>query len=278
MPADYFIVSHWKAEVKVLDQNLFVLKDQLKADPIHDLRVAIKKLRSYSKLCSILLNGKDFKTAFENTNHLFSMLGKHRNIQIAKELLSSPPGKSKTIPDSLLIFLELLQEQVAPYCQQAIQRYDRTGMDQLTDQIEKDMLGLTTEDGVAKVKDVLISSFENVEDSLKHFQKKSHLIRKRLKDIYYWLKILPEGYAPPKEEIKTIDKILDHLGRVQDNEVLVNTLKTFRKAILSNTQTEYDLVKEIEATAKKKKESLLKKAHTMTGNLVSEFREKEKAD
>lgn len=277
MPADNFIVRHWNAERKIFDQNFLLLKEKLSADPIHDLRVAVKKLRSYLKLHGILFNRTDFKHTFEKTNQLFSVLGKHRNVEITKQLLPSFTGKNKAVPGSLVIYLELLQEQVTPFCQQTIQEYDKKPLDELTNQLEKDIEGLTTDDLINKIKDVIISSIEDVEDNLKHFQKKSHLVRKLLKDIYYWLKTLPEGIVLTKSETKMANKILDHLGSIQDHEVLTANIKSFRKIILTSTQKDYDLIKDIEAKAKKKKETLLKKAHSMTDDLVLKIHENEKA-
>jgi len=273
MPADNFIVRHWKTEIRIFDQNVLLLKEQIGADPIHDLRVAIKKLRSYLKLHGTLFKGKDFKVEFEKTNQLFSIFGKHRNIEISKQLLPSFFGKNKSMPGSLVIYLELLQEQIKPYCQQTIYEYDPAALDTITNQLELDVQGLPAEDLISKVRDVIMSSIGNVKDNLKHFQKKSHLVRKLLKDIYYWLKVLPEGAVITKQETKMIDKILDNLGRIQDYEVFTTNLKGFRKIILSSGQEEYDLVKGIEAKAKKKKEGLLKKAHDLTDELLSNIDE-----
>src|SRR4030095_4329144 len=123
MPADNSIVRHWQTELKVFDQNLLLLKEQLSPDAIHDLRVAVKKLRSYLKLWAILFNKKHEKDSFETTNQLFSILGKHRNIEISKGLLPSFINKNQRVPESLLVYIHLLQEQVIPYCQQALRQY-----------------------------------------------------------------------------------------------------------------------------------------------------------
>jgi len=277
MPADNPIVRHWQTELKVFDQNLVLLKNQLSADAIHDLRVAVKKLRSYLKLWAALFNKKHAKDSFETTNQLFSTLGKHRNIEISKQLLPSFINKNQRVPKPLLVYLHLLQEQVAPYCQQAIQEYDRNILDELTKQLEQETEKLVSQDLENRVKQLILSSFENIEEYLKHFQKKSHLIRKRLKDIFYWLKILPDEFVFAKPDTKTIDKILDHLGNIQDHEMLTTNLKSFRKIILSDSHMEYDLIKVVEGKVKKKKESLLKKAHAMTEDLVFKIHEKEKA-
>jgi CHAD domain-containing protein len=268
MPGDNFIVRHWQAELLVFDKNLLLLKEQINPEPVHDLRVAVKKLRSYLKLYTILFNGKDSGKAFEKTKELFSVLGKQRNIEISKQLLLLLTDKNKSVLNSLFIYLQLLQEQSTQYCQQALQQYEKTNLDELTTQLEQDTQSLNTEDLANKIKDIIISSLQNVKRNLKHFQKKSHLIRKLFKDIFYWIKILPEGFVFTKSEIKTINKILDHLGNIQDHEVLLINLKNFRKIILSNSLAEYDLIKKIEGRAKKKKDNLLEKANRITEELI----------
>jgi len=277
MPADNFIIKHWQAELQVFQQNFLLLKEQINAEPVHDLRVAIKKLRSYLNLYTILFKEKNFKDAFEKTKELFSVLGRHRNIEISKQLLLSLTGNNKGSLNSVFIYLQLLEEQVIPYCRQSLLQYEKIGLDELTNQIEQDIQTLDIDKAKNKVKDIIISSLENVKHDLKHFEKKSHLIRKSLKDIFYWLKILPEEFVLTKPRIKTIDKILDHLGNIQDHEVIITNLRNYRKTILSNALVEFDVVKKIETNATKKKDEFLKKAHKMTEELLSEIHKKNKA-
>src|SRR3989337_647011 len=93
MPA-IFILLHWKRQQRVLLRNLAKLKGLQEVKAIHDLRVAIKKLRSYLKLLTILLNdGKE--TDFEKTEQLFSVLGKHRDIEMGLLLLQSLEKENK---------------------------------------------------------------------------------------------------------------------------------------------------------------------------------------
>ena len=278
MPADNFIIKHWQAELQVFQQNFLLLKEQINAEPVHDLRVAIKKLRSYLNLYGVLFKEKNFKDAFAKTKELFSVLGRHRNIEISKQLLLSLTGNNKSSLNSVFIYLQLLEEQVIPYCRQSLLQYEKTGLDELTNQIEQDIQTLDIDETKNKVKDIIISSLENVKHDLKHFEKKSHLIRKSLKDIFYWLKILPEEFVLTKSRIKTIDKILDHLGNIQDHEVMITNLKNYRKTILSNALVEFDVVKKIEANATAKKDGFLKKADKMTEELLSKIHKKNKSD
>ncbi len=272
MPVENPIVRHWQTELQIFHQNFSLLQNEVNTEAIHDLRVAIKKLRSFLKLYTILLKKKDIEDVFTKTKELFSVLGRHRNIEITKELLLSFADKDKPVLNSVLVYLQILQDQINPYCQQTMQQYKEDELNGLTTQLIQNLENFTAEDILDRIKEIIASSIENVKHNLKHFKTKSHLIRKHLKDIFYWLKILPDDSVFTKSQIKTINKILDHLGSIQDHEVLNMNLKNFRKTILSNRLTEYDTIKQLESKAGKKKDSLLEKANKMTEELIQDYK------
>ena len=119
----------------------------------------------------------------------------------------------------------------------------------------------------------MASSVKSVTHDLKHFKKKSHLVRKRLKDLFYWSNIFEDDIFFTRQQVKSLDKILDHLGSIQDYAVLITNLKNFRKTILASSLEEYDRVKKVEINAEKKKDALLKRANEMTEKLLSKTRE-----
>jgi len=138
----------------------------------------------------------------------------------------------------------------------------------LTTQLTQNLENLSTEESLNRVKDVIASSMENVKHDLKHFKNKSHLIRKHLKDVFYWTKIFDDEAIFIKTQIKTIDKVLDLLGHIQDHEVLISNLKYFRKTVLSDSISEYDMIKKMETRAERKKERLLEGANKLTEELL----------
>jgi CHAD domain-containing protein len=271
MPGDHFIMRHWQVELQHFNQNLLLLREQINPEPIHDLRVAVKKLRSYIKLYAMLCNRKEVEEMLVNTKALFAVLGKHRNIEITRELLLQFSVKEKAGLSSLLLYLQLLQDQIAPFCQQAIQQYQKKELDDLTDLLQQDFANSNVEGVAAKVKEVITSAVESIKRDLKHFKKKSHLIRKRLKDIFYWSNMFETEVFFTKRQLKRLDKILDYLGNIQDHEVMITNLKNFRKTILPGNATEYNSIKKIEATADKKKEIFSGKANRATKELVEEI-------
>jgi len=107
-----------------------------------------------------------------------------------------------------------------------------------------------------------------VKHDLKHFNERSHLVRKELKNIFYWAKIFEDDGLLTKAQMRSIDKILEHLGNIQDHEVMIANLKNFRKTILSKGVEEYEFIKKIELRAQRKKNVLLEKAQHATEQLV----------
>ena len=111
MPDDNPILRHWQTEVQAFDQNFTVLQSKMDIDAIHDLRVAIKKIHSYVKLYPSLFKKKEPEELLAMLRGLFSVFGKHRNIDIVRKLLPSFFEKNKPLPKSLFVYLHLLQDQ-----------------------------------------------------------------------------------------------------------------------------------------------------------------------
>jgi CHAD domain-containing protein len=268
MDGDNPILSHWQAEVKVFSKNFSLLQQLVSEDAVHDLRVAIKKLRSYFKLYVALAEKEFDKTLFASTGELFSLLGKQRNIEITRKILLTMAHIKRESLSPVLIYLQLIQDQVAEYCRRSIRHYKQEELVDLTTRLEKGLGSFSAEEILNGTRKLIASSMDNIKDHLNHFDEESHLVRKDLKDIFYRAKIFGNEDLLSKEKLKTIDKILDQLGNIQDHEMMITNLKGFRKTILSKRVDEYSFIKKIEDRAKKRKKSLLRKANDMTVKLV----------
>jgi len=270
MPDENPILIYWRSELDVFNKNLTSLREKINEEAIHDLRVAIKKLRSSFKLYSELIK-KRHKKLPAGIDTLFSILGKHRNIEMNKKLLLSLGGKNAVFVNPILVYLQLLQDQAGEYSRPSIQQFESGQLEVLTNQIETGFANLNNEEVLSKANEAVNSSLRRVEEDLKHFKEKSHLVRKQLKDIFYQSKMFHGKGLFTKSQLKILDTILDHLGSVQDHEVLISNLKNFRKTILSKTMKEYSMIKRIEERAKKKKDDLLEKAYQATEELLAHY-------
>ena len=96
MPDDNPILRHWQSELEVFGHNFSLLHHDMSVEAIHDLRVAIKKLRSYVKLYSSLCKKKQPEPLLAMLKTVFAVFGKHRNIDIMKELMPSLSGRLRS--------------------------------------------------------------------------------------------------------------------------------------------------------------------------------------
>ncbi|HET9825777.1 MAG TPA: CHAD domain-containing protein, partial [Chitinophagaceae bacterium] len=207
MPGDNPILRHWEAQRKLFRDNLFSLRDQMTVDEIHDLRVAIKKLRSYTKLHAALFNNKS-NEQIPALRNLFGVLGKHRNMDIAQKLLISFSKKRKAVGEPLLVYLQLTQDQITPFCQQTVRAFTEEELDKFTNELNQDLENPYSPDVAAGVRNLIASGITVVKQDMHHFKKRSHLIRKHLKDMFYWSHLFEEQIFFTKPELKTLDKIL----------------------------------------------------------------------
>ncbi len=273
MPDENPILIYWQSELQVFTKTLLSLKEQINEEAIHDLRVAIKKLRSCFKMYSGLIKKRLRKELPADINALFSILGKHRNIEMSKKLLLALGGKNTAPLNPILVYFQLLQDQAGEYGRSCIQKFESKELEALTTRIETGFVSLSSDEILSKANEIVDSSLKKVEDDLKHFKERSHLVRKQLKDTFYQSKMLHGKGLLTKPQLKTLDTILDHLGSVQDHEVLISNLKTFRKTILTSKMKEHALIKRIEGRAKKKKDGLLHQAYSSTEELIGQYKE-----
>ena len=266
------ILIYWRSELEVFNKNLLSLRQQMNEEAVHDLRVAIKKLRSCFKIYSELVKKKNKNGLPPGVDSLFSILGKQRDIEMSKKLLLSLGGKNKAFLNPMLVYLQLLQDQAGEYSRPSIQQLEPGKFDGLTNQMQAGLVKMDNEELLSKSKEAVNSSVEKVEDDLNHFKERSHLVRKKLKDIFYQSKMFHANGTFSKPELKTLDGILDYLGDIHDHDVLISNLKNFRKTILVNKMKEYAMIKRIEERAKKKKDDLLDKAYTATEKLIADHK------
>ena len=270
MPDDNPILRHWQTELEVFGNNFSLLQHEMNVEAIHDLRVAIKKLRSYVKLYSSLCKKNQPEPLLAMLKTVFLVFGKHRNIDIVKELLPSLSQKNKPVPKPFLVYLQLLQDQVSPYCVKVVEEFKKDQFDKLTGEVKQELEGLNTAELQNSVKELVADMIKALKKDLKHFRKRYHLVRKQLKDIFYWSNIFEDHLVFTKPQLKELDKGLDHLGNIQDLQMAITNLKNFRKTIVANSSAEYDLIKKMEMKAQKKQDVLLEKANKITEELLSQ--------
>ncbi len=249
-----FILIYWKKEQKVFNKNFEVLSNGTDKKAVHDTRVAIKKLRACLKLYAIITEKKDWQNLFTETKILFAVLGKERDVEICLELLIDDEKESKQDYTNIKIYLQSILQTMQEWSLHALKTYHKMELAELTSLLSEGADTVTKEWLIEKTIEVINNHLKQVKD----YYKQPHKIRKILKDVYYWLKMLPKNVFADDSPEKKLEGILDDFGNWQNDEMLLTRIKHFRKDNLPGSFGEYDSLKTLEKKVEERKEKLLK--------------------
>lgn len=249
MPAVSPILSHWRKEQKTFQKNLTSLRHKLNKEAVHDLRVAIKKLRAWLELfhrcrSEAELQLPSTEDLLRQTETLFDTIGRQRDVEICLEQIAELKKETGLDCPPFTSYLNHLLKATGGWANQAIHRYRNKELPRVHFLLKQEAATLPCEE---RCKTHIRSMTQELPARIKRL----HQLRKALKTIYYWILLL-EDNAPCQPE--ALHHLLDDLGLWQDLEVLYVRMKHFRKDFLPQSLEEYaDLVKLEEALSEKKK-------------------------
>lgn len=252
-----FLITNWKVELTALKQNI-APENIINTELIHKIRVSIKKLRAYLKLSILICGKKEIKYLFNETDDLFSILGDHRNIEINRQKVDEITDKNESVRRSYLAWLQAMQDKL-PTIPETFSHYDPGTLDQVTLAIQEATDDLDDEHLANKTSAIVFQELKKIKKRMGHFRHNAHRIRIDMKTIYYWLSIFPSNLAFSETEINILDKALQKLGDVQDDEVSLRFIRQFQKAVPGNQGSE--IFKTAKKNLEKSKKQYIKKAH-----------------
>lgn len=255
---DLFITKCWDEQVLAFEKNLQVILQWPTRRSVHDIRVAVKKLRSYLKLRGEL-TGEKWNEEFSAIKILFKTLGRQRDIEMSLSVLSAYHRREKTFLQHFKKFLQTNGRLSRRWSRQAASDLDMGSLQALTNRFRGSFTSLSDEQVVAKITALSAATLKKVRKLSSNFKKNIHPIRKLLKDLFYWLKACPENPVAHLVKIKSLEKILTDLGRWQDHFIFLNKLKGFRKNISVKGSEEFSALHACEEKIKKLQDELLNK-------------------
>src|SRR5687767_8452061 len=86
------LLKRWLEQKKIFNNNLLINRKRPTIDAVHDMRVAVKKLRSYLRLKK-RLNGDEWKQPFSNLSALFRSFGTVGDLDMSLALLRKQEHK-----------------------------------------------------------------------------------------------------------------------------------------------------------------------------------------
>ena len=226
MEENNLILKNWLQQEKIFNDNLILSRKRPTKISVHDLRVAVKKKRSYLRLKQ-QFTGEEWKESFSKISVLFKSLGRLRDYDMSLTLIRKLERKELL---SFIFFKEYLsvnRSLTRKWAKQGAVKFNEYEPEVFTEQI-KLLAGSNTETS-ERILQLSALKIKKVKTLAKHFHKNAHEIRKQLKDVYYWLKICPKALAESFINIKVLDRVLNYLGNFQDHFILKKKIKQYIK-------------------------------------------------
>ena len=256
MAGDNLILKNWLLQEKVFNENLILSRKRPTKISVHDLRVAVKRMRSYLRLKQ-QFTGEKWKETFSKKSALFKSFGRLRDYDMSLALVRKLERKELL---SLIFFKEYLsvnRSLTRKWAKQDALKFNEHEADIFTEQF-KLIAGSS-----AEVSEMIIQlsalKIKKVKILAKHFHKNAHEIRKQLKDVYYWLKICPKALAENFINMKVLDRVLNYLGNFQDHFILQKKIGQYIKDLPKKNE-EKEMLKGLDKKIETVQKEILNKA------------------
>jgi CHAD domain-containing protein len=256
MEGSNLILKNWLQQGKIFNENLILCRKRPTKISVHDLRVAVKKMRSYLRLKEEL-TGNKWKESFSKISILFKSFGRLRDHDMSLALIRKLERKEFL---SFIFFKEYLsvnRSLTRKWVKQDSFKFNEQEPDVFNEQFN--LFSGTDTEVCEKIIQLSAKKIKKVKTLAKHFQKNAHEMRKQLKDVYYWLKICPKDLAESFINMKILDRILNYLGSWQDHVILKKKIKHYIKDLPGKSE-ENEKLKSFEKKLAVAQQEILDKA------------------
>jgi len=267
MPVTNSVLQYWEQQQKVFAESLALLRQKPGKIATHELRVTIKKIRSFLKLRQEL-TGEIWKEEFAQTKKLYLTVGRFRDTGMGQLLLLKFQRKENILVPSFKKHMGGLYGITKRWLKQSVIDYDGEKIESLFTGVHASFSAIPDEEMENKMNDLIKNVFKKVRSLAKHFRKNAHTIRKLLKNVYYWLKAWNPNPFFNASGMKKFKRALDELGFWQDRLEFENRLIHFRKEWLVKGTEEYASARKLETLIAKNGKVLIGEAEKKINELI----------
>ena len=254
MIEDNLIVQNWREQKKIFADNLLICRKRPTKNSVHDLRVAVKKIRSYLRLKKEI-TGEDWKQLFSTILALFKSFGKLSDFDVSITLIRQQARTEHLSVDNFGKYLNVNRALTRQWVRQDAIKFNIQELDMLDQQFNLDM---SDQEICEKILHCSMVKVKKAKTLSRHFQKNAHKIRKQLKDVYNWIKICPKDFTEYFIRMRALDQMLKSLGSWQDHYVLRKKITQYTKELANNEEKE--ILKLLDAKLADAQDDLLTKA------------------
>jgi CHAD domain-containing protein len=254
-----FLLLQWGEQLKVFNKNLALIQRSPDKKNIHDFRVAFKKLKCFVQL-STEFGSSDCSSCFDEIKKLFAVAGKFRDLQMSLELIKEATEKTKAPMTLFEKTMRSLLIQAKKWTIEQAKGFDDKAINKSTECMSSSIGKMSEKELTAGIKKIANHAIKKIKSLLQDLSDEAHEVRKWLKKLFYWLEVCPVNPVLNQKKMKTLHKILDHLGDWHDHSVMEKRTREFRKAYLAKGTKEYEDGLIVEKSVAGEKSKFLRKA------------------
>lgn len=233
-----YLLNHWEEQSNVFLENLAAIRIKPGKRNIHDLRVAIKKMKS-ALLLAVHFADEVEKPDFETIRLLFRLTGKYRDVEMSIFLLRKVAKAEKLELPSLSRNLRAMLAITRNIAKREALKDQETELASISNWITRLLFPVSNEILEKKIEEQVAIITNELKKLFEKFSQHAHEIRIQLKQLYYWLKLSDVNPFFDKRQMKILDKVLVALGNWHDYFVLHEKTRRFRKEYLVKNTPEY---------------------------------------
>lgn len=267
MSAPNYLLQYWEDQTVVFLTNLEFIRRKPSKKAVHDIRVAVKKLKS----CLLLVSGERDQgngLQFDSIQQFFRVTGKYRDIDMSLSQLRKLGKEEKidipSLRKYLAVMLGVTRRQVTS---QGGQPYE-TELKMISDLMNREISTVPPEELIMRTEECAAVLLKEIKVLLEKFRQNAHPLRIRLKQLYYWLNQCPVNPFFDKRQMKLFDQILTALGNWHDYFVFREKIRRFRKEYLVKGTPEQLHARQLEEIVKLLEEQWLAEGHQGLGKLL----------
>jgi len=248
---NHAIYHYLETQLQVFKGHFLITQATMDEEAIHQMRVAIKRIRSIRKLKKHI----NFPSLLRDEQYvsikaLFAVSGQIRDLQVQRTLLKNYVSELKFEFGDFSSFLDLQESQLAVQLNQTIQTFYNNQFSEITQ----------ARGGIDLVEENTDIENESVEFLHRKIDKINKLIllierdefvhnlRKQVKQLFFILQFLKNHFPASvfsAYKLKALKDIGEHLGKWNDRDVILNRLHEFlepRDDIYLEDNAEYQIL------------------------------------
>ncbi|MBM4157719.1 MAG: CHAD domain-containing protein [Ignavibacteria bacterium] len=236
------LYKYYTAEEKKFSKNLnhtYNFKDK---EIIHDLRLSLKKIKSFLELIQFLNDEINVLKYYKQYKKIFKMAGSIRDIHIEEKMIETIEDKYNLTFAGIKTYLKELEEENKKNLNAIVSGYDWVLSGKINKKISKIISSKMESDAKLRVLRRINSYKGNIIKTLNIENLNEihlHRFRRDLKNFMYSLNtftFLLQNRDEYKKFIKEIDKIQELLGKWHDYIITVQKVKEYQKTLTDETE------------------------------------------